>query len=161
MHRVNFEKRVVVKDIAAGTVGHIAVAGEVLHIVGAVMVLHKAAAAGDVLHIVAAEEVHRIVATLVFHMAGAEAEAVGYKPAVLVEAGHRATADKEIDEDPGFDLGRVNLEMVVPVTWPIQVVVVEIVAAGMTSDRAAEANRRVAAAQGIVGYTVDSCLLVC
>lgn len=50
------------------------------------------------------------------------------------------------------------------VTWPIQdeqIVVGIVVAAGMTSDKVV-AGRRDAAAQGIVGYTVDSfCFCVC
>lgn len=157
MHRVNFESRVVVQeDIAAGTVGHIAEAGEVLHIAVVVvvvphMVVVVVVVAAEDLRTAAAAEGLRIAAAVVFRTDGEEAEVVVHKTAVQVEAGHRATADKEIGEDP--DLG---LEMVVPVTWPIQDE--GNVAAGKTADRVVEANRMDAAAQGIVGYTVDSCL---
>lgn len=159
MHRVNFESRVVVQeDIAAGTVGHIAEAGEVLHIAVVVVVVvpHMVVVvvvvvAAEDLRTAAAAEGLRIAAAVVFRTDGEEAEVVVHKTAVQVEAGHRATADKEIGEDP--DLG---LEMVVPVTWPIQDE--GNVAAGKTADRVVEANRMDAAAQGIVGYTVDSCL---
>lgn len=165
MRREGFEDRVAVeKNIAAGTAGHIAVAGEELHMAtAAVEVLHTGVAqavlqgtvaAEDILHTVAVVEVLRTAAVVsVFPVDVEEVEELGCRPVVLVVAGHRETADKEIDEDPGLGLGMEDLGKVARVTWSIQGegTVVDIVAGGMTWDRVVEP--KVAAGQGIVGYT--------
>ena len=171
MHKVDFESRAAEeKSIAVDTAGHIAVVvAEVLHIAAVAGVLHMVAVAvGVVLHIVVAagEALHTAVAEAAFHMDAAQVEAVFHKLVVQEEVGYRVTAAAEMlgledmELDPAAQPDMENLEMAWAI-WSIQdakMVVVDIVAAGMTSDTAVGVKRWVAAAQGIVGYTVDSWL---